>query len=345
MGSRQHLPASNFLCFQDQIYPPSEMASLMAVSDYVVMATPYTPATHQMVDAEALSAMKPNAVFINIGRGKCVDEEALIKGEDREMVCTRGFEVKVTCSTRVLVTGWARSPHSLKVEINFNETQPNCEKSKPTELETKPVQFRKLSKSGCTHHSHGVFSCWRPPPSKPIPSHSLGVSESSDVINIYLNSLLTCLTGLCHTALPCKDPIRSADLVMLRRCRVREEGRAAQQSMPLPVVGSLKGPVRNVAFVVPVTRDSAPVCDQLTGLLVTIQWLASDQPMLQGCVICRGGDLSKPCEKRSLLESVFSTPLQSGSHACRIMIPLNPGMPKPPMCAESHSTLTSLPRP
>ncbi|MEW5314005.1 MAG: hypothetical protein WDW38_005534 [Sanguina aurantia] len=63
---------------QDKIYPPSEMAALMAASDYVVMATPYTPATHQMVNAEALSAMRPTAVFINIGRGKCVDEEALV---------------------------------------------------------------------------------------------------------------------------------------------------------------------------------------------------------------------------------------------------------------------------
>ena len=33
-----------------------------------------------MVGAAALGAMKPSGVFINVGRGKCVDEEALIKG-------------------------------------------------------------------------------------------------------------------------------------------------------------------------------------------------------------------------------------------------------------------------
>lgn len=55
----------------------------MAESDYIVMATPYTPSTHQMVGAKELAAMKPTAVFINIGRGKCVDEEALVQGEWR----------------------------------------------------------------------------------------------------------------------------------------------------------------------------------------------------------------------------------------------------------------------
>lgn len=95
---------------QDKIYPPSEMAALMAASDYVVMATPYTPATHQMVNAEALSAMRPTAVFINIGRGKCVDEEALVAGEGGGLLPTvlgtRGVEGRLlttcttTCSTR-----------------------------------------------------------------------------------------------------------------------------------------------------------------------------------------------------------------------------------------------------
>lgn len=52
----------------------------MAESDYVVVATPYTPATHEQVNAAAIAAMKPNAVLINVGRGKCVEEPALIKG-------------------------------------------------------------------------------------------------------------------------------------------------------------------------------------------------------------------------------------------------------------------------
>ena len=65
---------------QDSIYPPGELAQLMRESDYVVAALPSTPATHKLVSREAIAHMKPTAVFINVGRGKTVDEEALIEG-------------------------------------------------------------------------------------------------------------------------------------------------------------------------------------------------------------------------------------------------------------------------
>ena len=52
----------------------------MAASDYVVAATPYTPETDKIVSRAAIKAMRPNGVLINVGRGKCVDEEALIEG-------------------------------------------------------------------------------------------------------------------------------------------------------------------------------------------------------------------------------------------------------------------------
>ena len=58
----------------------------MKVSDYVVAATPYTPSTDKLISAEAIAAMKPTGVFINVGRGKCVDEEALIAGERRDLL-------------------------------------------------------------------------------------------------------------------------------------------------------------------------------------------------------------------------------------------------------------------
>ncbi|GFR44249.1 hypothetical protein Agub_g5451, partial [Astrephomene gubernaculifera] len=63
----------------DQLFPPSQLPALMATSDYVVAATPLTPATARMVDATAIAAMKPSGVFINVGRGGCVEEEALVE--------------------------------------------------------------------------------------------------------------------------------------------------------------------------------------------------------------------------------------------------------------------------
>lgn len=70
-----------FVCLQGKLYSPAQLPELMSVCDYVVVATPYTPATHQLVNAAAIAAMKPNGVLVNVGRGKCIDETALIQGE------------------------------------------------------------------------------------------------------------------------------------------------------------------------------------------------------------------------------------------------------------------------
>lgn len=76
--------------FQDKLYPPSELHALMKESDYVVAALPYTPTTDKLISEEAIKCMKPSSVFINVGRGKTVDEDALIKGEIQIML---GFKV------------------------------------------------------------------------------------------------------------------------------------------------------------------------------------------------------------------------------------------------------------
>jgi phosphoglycerate dehydrogenase-like enzyme len=53
------------------------IAEVIAESDYVVMCAPLTPSTRGLMSRERIAAMKPEAVFINIGRGGTVDEEAL----------------------------------------------------------------------------------------------------------------------------------------------------------------------------------------------------------------------------------------------------------------------------
>jgi phosphoglycerate dehydrogenase-like enzyme len=52
---------------------------LLPEADYLVIATPLTPATKGMIDAAALAAMKPSAYLINIARGAVLDEPALIE--------------------------------------------------------------------------------------------------------------------------------------------------------------------------------------------------------------------------------------------------------------------------
>ena len=52
---------------------------LMSESDYIVCSAPSTVETRGMINAEAFDAVKPGAVFINLGRGPVVDDAALIQ--------------------------------------------------------------------------------------------------------------------------------------------------------------------------------------------------------------------------------------------------------------------------
>ncbi len=60
----------------------------MAESDYIVAAMPFTPATHKLIDAEAIRCMKRTGVLINVGRGQTIDEDALIQGEESPLLLT-----------------------------------------------------------------------------------------------------------------------------------------------------------------------------------------------------------------------------------------------------------------
>lgn len=51
---------------------------LLRESDFVVLAVPLSDATHHLIDARALSLMKPTAFLVNMARGPVVDEDALL---------------------------------------------------------------------------------------------------------------------------------------------------------------------------------------------------------------------------------------------------------------------------
>lgn len=54
------------------------LKALLEEADIVSLHCPLTPATHHLIDAAALAAMKKDAVLINISRGPLIDEAALV---------------------------------------------------------------------------------------------------------------------------------------------------------------------------------------------------------------------------------------------------------------------------
>ena len=55
----------------------AQLAQMLPVVDFLVMACPLTPQTRGMIGAEQLALLKPTAVLINIGRAQLIEEGAL----------------------------------------------------------------------------------------------------------------------------------------------------------------------------------------------------------------------------------------------------------------------------
>lgn len=66
---------------------------LLRTSDLVSLHCPLTPDTHHLVDARALSMMKPSAYLINTSRGPVVDESALADALARGRLAGAGLDV------------------------------------------------------------------------------------------------------------------------------------------------------------------------------------------------------------------------------------------------------------
>jgi phosphoglycerate dehydrogenase-like enzyme len=64
--------------YLERVYPPDRLHEMLAVSDYVLIATPLTSQTRGMIGEAELGAMKTSAVIVNVGRGPAIVEPALI---------------------------------------------------------------------------------------------------------------------------------------------------------------------------------------------------------------------------------------------------------------------------
>lgn len=70
-----------------------DLDALLKQSDYVVNALPSTPTTQQFFNKEKFGKIKKTAYFINIGRGKTVDENVLIEVLQKGEIAGAGLDV------------------------------------------------------------------------------------------------------------------------------------------------------------------------------------------------------------------------------------------------------------
>lgn len=61
----------------DGVVMRSDLQSLLAQSDYLVLALPLTAETMHLINAEAIAAMKSGSLLVNPARGSLVDEKAV----------------------------------------------------------------------------------------------------------------------------------------------------------------------------------------------------------------------------------------------------------------------------
>ena len=77
----------------DHFFDPNGLLQVIGEVDYFVIVVPSTPETRNMVNAEAIAAMKPSAFLINLGRGAVVDEAALTKALQTEKIAGAALDV------------------------------------------------------------------------------------------------------------------------------------------------------------------------------------------------------------------------------------------------------------
>ena len=70
-----------------------DFETLLKASDFISLHTPLTPATHHLIDSQALSKMKPTAVLVNTARGPVVDMDALYDALRFKRIFAAGLDV------------------------------------------------------------------------------------------------------------------------------------------------------------------------------------------------------------------------------------------------------------
>ncbi len=77
----------------DRVVGRDQLQAAAGEADYLVLLTPYTPATRHSVNAGVFKAMKRGAMLVNVARGGVVDEAALVEALESGQVGGAALDV------------------------------------------------------------------------------------------------------------------------------------------------------------------------------------------------------------------------------------------------------------
>ena len=69
------------------------LEGMLSEADFVSAHAPHTKGTHHLLSDAQFAAMKPTAIFVNTGRGRVVDEPALIRALQAGTIAAAGLDV------------------------------------------------------------------------------------------------------------------------------------------------------------------------------------------------------------------------------------------------------------
>ena len=93
MALRRRTPASENDPVLERSFTREQLNEMLSLSDYVVAAAPLTPETQGMIGYGEFHFMKSSAVFINVGRGAVVVEQALIAALNQALLRGAALDV------------------------------------------------------------------------------------------------------------------------------------------------------------------------------------------------------------------------------------------------------------
>jgi len=76
-----------------EAFGPNDLRHVLPRADFVVLAAPLTAETRGLIGAAELRLMKPTARLVNVGRGRLVDESALIGALERREIAGAALDV------------------------------------------------------------------------------------------------------------------------------------------------------------------------------------------------------------------------------------------------------------